>query len=99
MKKNDENLQLPFTSKQILSFFISTVPVIAIGGYLYAEFENRLDLIEFNRLEDRAQIEELVQKHERESEKRFEVMEEQVKWYQKEMGVNLNPFSRKKKKK
>ena len=98
MKKNDDNLQLPVTSKQVLSFFISAVPVIAVGGYLYAEFENRLELIELNRLEDRAQIEELVQKHEQESEQRFEAMEEQVKWYQKEMGINLNPFSRKKRK-
>ena len=98
MKKSDDNLQLPITSKQVLSFFISAVPVIAVGGYLYAEFENRLELIELNRLEDRAQIEELVQKHEQESEQRFEAMEEQVKWYQKEMGINLNPFSRKKKK-
>ena len=98
MKKNDDNLQLPVTSKQVLSFFISAVPVIAVGGYLYAEFENRLEIIELNRLEDRAQIEELVQKHEQESEQRFEAMEEQVKWYQKEMGINLNPFSRKKRK-
>ena len=98
MKKNGENLQLPVTSRQILSFFISAIPVIAVGGYLYAEFENRLELIELNRLEDRAQIEELVQKHEQESEQRFEAMEEQVKWYQKEMGINLNPFSRKKRK-
>ena len=98
MKKNDDHLQLPVTSKQILSFFISAIPVIAVGGYLYAEFENRLDKIEQDRLEDRAQIEELVQKHERESEQRFEAMEEQVKWYQKELGFNLNPFSRKKKK-
>ena len=98
MKKSDDNLQLPITSKQVLSFFISAIPVIAVGGYLYAEFENRLELIELNRLEDRAQIEELVQKHEQESEQRFEAMEEQVKWYQKEMGINLNPFSRKKRK-
>ena len=98
MKKSDDNLQLPITSKQVLSFFISAVPVIAVGGYLYAEFENRLELIELNRLEDKAQIEELVQKHEEESEERFEAMEEQVKWYQKEMGINLNPFSRKKRK-
>ena len=98
MKKSDDNLQLPVTSKQVLSFFISAIPVIAVGGYLYAEFENRLDKIEQDRLEDRAQIEELVQKHERESEQRFEAMEEQVKWYQKELGFNLNPFSRKKKK-
>ena len=97
MKKNDDNLQLPVTSKQVLSFFISAIPVIAVGGYLYAEFENRLDKIELDRLEDRAQIEELVQKHERQSEQRFEAMEEQVKWYQKELGFNLNPFSRKKK--
>jgi len=81
VKKNDDNLQLPVTSKQVLSFFISAVPVIAL-----------------NRLEDRAQIEELVQRHEEESEERFQEMEEQVKWYQKEMGFNLNPFSRKKKK-
>jgi hypothetical protein len=97
VKKNDDHLQLPVTSKQVLSFFISAIPVIAVGGYLYAEFENRLDKIELDRLEDRAQIEELVQKHEEQSEQRFEAMEEQVKWYQKEMGFNLNPFSRKKK--
>ena len=97
MKKSDDHLQLPVTSKQVLSFFISAIPVIAVGGYLYAEFENRLDKIELDRLEDRAQIEELVQKHEEQSEQRFEAMEEQVKWYQKEMGFNLNPFSRKKK--
>jgi|TARA_R100001530_G_scaffold21502_2_gene17725 hypothetical protein len=97
VKKSDDHLQLPVTSKQVLSFFISAIPVIAVGGYLYAEFENRLDKIELDRLEDRAQIEELVQKHEKQSEQRFEAMEEQVKWYQKEMGFNLNPFSRKKK--
>ena len=95
---NNGNLQLPISSKQILSFFISAIPVIAVGGYLYAEFENRIEQIENDRLEDKAQIEELVQKHEKESEERFEAMEEQVKWYQKELGFNLNPFSRRKKK-
>jgi len=95
---NNGNLQLPISSKQILSFFISAIPVIAVGGYLYAEFENRIEQIEHDRLEDKAQIEELVQKHEKESEERFEAMEEQVKWYQKELGFNLNPFSRRKKK-
>ena len=49
-------------------------------------------------IENKTNIEELISKHEQASEKRFEAMEEQVKWYQKEMGVNLNPFSRKKKK-
>ena len=98
MKKNDDNLQLPITSKQVLSFFISAVPVIAVGGYLYAEFENRLELIESSMTENKTNIEELISKHETESEKRFVAMEEQVKWYQKEMGINLNPFSRKKRK-
>ena len=98
MKKNDDNLQLPITSKQVLSFFISAVPVIAVGGYLYAEFENRLELIESSMTENKTNIEELISKHEKESEKRFVAMEEQVKWYQKEMGINLNPFSRKKRK-
>ena len=98
MKKSDDNLQLPITSKQVLSFFISAVPVIAVGGYLYAEFENRLELIESSMTENKTNIEELISKHETESEKRFVAMEEQVKWYQKEMGINLNPFSRKKRK-
>ena len=98
MKKSDDNLQLPITSKQVLSFFISAVPVIAVGGYLYAEFENRLELIESSMTENKTNIEELISKHEKESEKRFVAMEEQVKWYQKEMGINLNPFSRKKRK-
>ena len=98
MKKSDDNLQLPITSKQVLSFFISAIPVIAVGGYLYAEFENRLELIESSMAENKTNIEELISKHEKESEKRFVAMEEQVKWYQKEMGINLNPFSRKKRK-
>ena len=98
MKKSDDNLQLPITSKQVLSFFISAIPVIAVGGYLYAEFENRLELIESSMTENKTNIEELISKHEKESEKRFVAMEEQVKWYQKEMGINLNPFSRKKRK-
>jgi len=98
VKKSDDNLQLPITSKQVLSFFISAVPVIAVGGYLYAEFENRLELIESSMTENKTNIEELISKHEKESEKRFVAMEEQVKWYQKEMGINLNPFSRKKRK-
>ena len=98
MKKSDDNLQLPITSKQVLSFFISSIPVIAVGGYLYAEFENRLELIESSMAENKTNIEELISKHEQESEKRFVAMEEQVKWYQKEMGINLNPFSRKKRK-
>jgi len=98
VKKSDDNLQLPVTSKQVLSFFISAIPVIAVGGYLYAEFENRLELIESSMAENKTNIEELISKHEKESEKRFVAMEEQVKWYQKEMGINLNPFSRKKRK-
>jgi len=98
VKKSDDNLQLPITSKQVLSFFISAIPVIAVGGYLYAEFENRLELIESSMTENKTNIEELISKHEKESEKRFVAMEEQVKWYQKEMGINLNPFSRKKRK-
>ena len=56
MKKNDDHLQLPVTSKQILSFFISAIPVIAVGGYLYAEFENRLELIESSMAENKTNL-------------------------------------------
>jgi hypothetical protein len=44
--------------------------------------------------ESDTQIEELVSKHIEEEQARYEKMEEEIKWYQK----NLNPLSWKKKK-
>ena len=90
------NIQLPVDSSQVLSFVISAIPVIAIGGYLYAEFENKIDNLERTMEDADIKIEELMAKHIVDEEQRYEDMEEQVKWYQKEMGFNLNPFSRRK---
>ena len=90
------NIQLPVDSSQVLSCVISAIPVIAIGGYLYAEFENKIDNLERTMEDADIKIEELMAKHIVDEEQRYEDMEEQVKWYQKEMGFNLNPFSRRK---
>ena len=87
---------MPVDSSQVLSFVISAIPVIAIGGYLYAEFENKIDNLERTMDDADIKIEQLMAKHIVDEEQRYENMEEQVKWYQKALGFNLNPFSRRK---
>ena len=72
---------------------------VLISGlvYSYWRIETRIIDLEKNVSVSDIQIEELVEKHIVEEQKRFAELEEELQWYQKE--VNLNPLSWKKRKK
>jgi len=63
----------------------------------YIEFTKELDLLRMEMDDANTQIEELVEKHIKAEDKRFEDMAEEIKWYQK--NLSINPLSWKKKKK
>ena len=69
---------------------------ILLGGILFGYWNiiSRLEKLEYRMSESDTQIEELVSKHIKEEQARYEKMEEEIKWYQK----NINPLSWKKKK-
>jgi len=72
--------------------------LVLMGGLLYAAWriENRITVLEQRMAEANDQISELVSKHISEERIRYEKMEEELNWYQKEL--NLNPLSWRKKK-
>ena len=63
----------------------------------YIEFTKELDLLRLEMDDANSQIEELVEKHIKAEDRRFEDMQEEIKWYQK--NLSINPLSWKKKKK
>ena len=63
----------------------------------YIEFTKELDLLRLEMDDANSQIEELVEKHIEAEDKRYEDMQEEIKWYQK--NLSINPLSWKKKKK
>ena len=75
--------------------------LVLMGGLLYAAWriENRITVLEQRMAEANDQISELVSKHISEERIRYDKMEEELQWYQKELGLNLNPLSWKKKRK
>ena len=70
--------------------------LIAATVYGYLQVEWRIQELERNMEEANNEIQELVSKHIEDEEQRMVIMEEQLKWYQKEF--NLNPLSWRKKK-
>ena len=75
--------------------------LVLVGGIVYAAWriENRITVLEQRMAEANDQISELVSKHISEERIRYDKMEEELQWYQKELGLNLNPLSWKKKRK
>ena len=73
--------------------------LVLVGGLFYGAWriENRITVLEQRMAEANEQISELVSKHISEERIRYEKMEEELQWYQKEL--NLNPLSWRKKKK
>ena len=74
---------------------ITLLGFIAIGVWGYATFVDKVEDLEEKMQIAQDQIAELITKHEETADKRFQDMEEQVNWYQKEF--NINPFRKKKK--
>jgi len=90
----DDNLAIAINIKWLGQF------LVLVGGLLYAAWriENRITVLEQRMAEANDQISELVSKHISEERIRYDKMEEELQWYQKELGLNLNPLSWRKKK-
>ena len=74
------------------------IGVVLVAGVLaYIEFIGRIDDLRREMDDASSKIAELVEKHIEAEDERMVIMEEQLKWYQKEF--NMNPLSWRKKKK
>lgn len=71
------------------------VKAATVYGYLQVEW--RIQELERSMSSASNEIQDLVSKHIEDEEERMVIMEEQLKWYQKEF--NMNPLSWRKKKK
>jgi uncharacterized coiled-coil protein SlyX len=98
----DDNLALNINIKWLGQL------LFLVGGIIYAAWriENRITVLEQRVTDADSQISNLVQKHISEEqsrydkmEKEYQAIEEELNWYQKELDLNLNPLSWRKKKK
>ena len=89
----DDNLSFHINIKWLLQIFTA----IGFVVYGYVQIENRITDLESRMGLANTQIEELISKHIIEENAKMADLEEQLKWYQKEL--NLNPLSKWRKKK
>jgi len=89
----DDNLSFHINIKWLLQICTA----IAFVVYGYVQIENRITDLESRMGLANTQIEELISKHIIEENAKMAELEEQLKWYQKEL--NLNPLSKWRKKK
>tara|TARA_Y100000004_G_scaffold154729_1_gene178987 strand:- start:337 stop:612 length:276 start_codon:yes stop_codon:yes gene_type:complete len=89
----DDNLSFHINIKWLLQIFTA----IGFIVYGYVQIENRITDLESRMGLANTQIEELISKHIIEENAKMADLEEQLKWYQKEL--NLNPLSKWRKKK
>ena len=75
-------------------FLLNTMAVFGTIIYGAYQFQSRIEDLERKMEEANNTITDLVEKHIIEEQQRFAEMEEELKWYEK----NINPFSKKKKK-
>ena len=78
-----------------IKWMVQILVLCAMLVYGYYNILNRIQILENGMEESDKQIQALVSKHIEEEKDRFAKMEEEIKWYQK----NINPLSWKKKKK
>jgi uncharacterized coiled-coil protein SlyX len=84
----DDNLSFHINIKWLLQIFTA----IGFVVYGYVQIENRITDLEQRMESANSQIEELVSKHIVEENAKYEQLQEELKWYQKEL--NLNPLSK-----
>ena len=93
--KSKEGIHLPFGWDTMLTL----IGGIALAVWGYATFVGKIADLEEKMEEANIQIEELVEKHIEDEGQRYQQMEEELSWYQKELNINpLNWGKRKKKK-
>ena len=101
-----QGITLPFGWDTLLPMMLVIGGGIYGLGKVYQAHENRFAILEakIERVENveipeaNKKIEELVERHIEEENEKFEIMEEQVKFYQKEFNINPLSWGKKKKK-
>ena len=78
-----------------LKWMFQIIALCAMLVYGYYNILNRIEKLEKGFENSNKQIEELVRKHIQEEKIKYERLEKELQWYQKEL--NLNPLSWKKK--
>ena len=84
------------TWKPVFTYLIYSLEEGEYDAYFHAYMIDSSDSVLWSGIQP-IQIEELVKKHIKAEDRRFEDMKEEIKWYQK--NLSINPLSWKKKKK
>ena len=87
----DDNMVLSFNIKWVVQI------TALIGGIIYGYWNiiDRIETLEAGYKQSGEQIQELVNKHIQEEKIKYDRLEQELQWYQKEL--NLNPLSWRKK--
>jgi membrane protein insertase Oxa1/YidC/SpoIIIJ len=93
--KSKEGIHLPFGWDTLFTI----IGGIAVAVWGYATFVGKITDLEEKMEEANIKIEELVEKHIKEEGIRYEQMEEELSWYQKELNINPLNWGKGKKKK
>ena len=91
--KLDDNLNVAINIKWLIQIIVGTAIIV----YGYLTIEQRILSLEISMQEHQEDITSLIAKHTVEEEAKMLELQEQLKWYEKEL--NLNPFSMFKRKK
>jgi hypothetical protein len=80
-----------------VKWVLQAVSVLATILWTFFSAMDKIDTMETELVEHKAEIEKLISHHEEAENIRILELEESIKWYEKEMvqvgGVSLNPFS------
>ena len=86
-----------------IKWLIQLIALIIGLTVTFYQYQMKITSMEEDIEQHRKDIEELIAHHQAEESARIELLEESVKWYEKELvkvgNVSLNPFSWKKRKK
>ena len=113
MSKDLENGARSFKSQTIgsdsfaltinIKWLLQIIALIIGLTVTFYQYQMKITAMEEDIEQHRKDIEELIAHHQAEESARIELLEESVKWYEKELvkvgNVSLNPFSWKKRKK
>jgi|TARA_R100001530_G_C4218009_1_gene129185 cell division protein FtsL len=113
MSKDLENGARSFKSQTIgsdsfaltinIKWLLQIIALIIGLTVTFYQYQMKITAMEDDIEQHRKDIEELIAHHQAEESARIELLEESVKWYEKELvkvgNVSLNPFSWKKRKK
>ena len=91
----DDNAYITINWKLLVQFGVLVFSL----GYAWYDLQNKIQNLEEEVLDAHAEIRLLVDKHQLEESIQLEEMESKLKFYEKELQINLNPMSWRKRKK